>query len=218
MTEAMARHVVEQGECFRSIAGRYGWSSWRRLYEHEANADLRRRRSDPSVLLPGDEVVIPDEPPEPPHRVELDVETPLDLSPETCALRLTLRDHDGAALADREYVLQVDGRAREGTTTSEGLLETEVPVAAQRAHVTVFLDGGRTWTAKLRIGHLDPADTVSGAQARLRALGFSPGRIDGDHGDHTREALTAFQEKHGLEASGELDETTVATLREVHGC
>lgn len=206
----MARHVVAQGECFRSIAARYGWSSWRRLYEHEANAGLRERRPDPSVLLPGDEVEVPDEAPEPPHQVELDREAPLELGPELTTLRLVLKDLDGGALADREYALQVEGRTLEGRTSADGVLEHEVPALAERGHLTVFLDDGRTWATKLRIGHLDPADTVSGAQARLAALGFATGAS-------TSEALKAFQAKHGLEARGELDEATAGKLREVHG-
>jgi len=36
-------HVVQQGECFSSIAARYGMKSWKELYEHPDNAELAKK-------------------------------------------------------------------------------------------------------------------------------------------------------------------------------
>jgi peptidoglycan hydrolase-like protein with peptidoglycan-binding domain len=67
------------------------------------------------------------------------------------------------------------------------------------------------------LGHLDPAELVSGAQARLSALGLYRGPIDGRLRARTRAALAAFQRAHDLEATGTLDEPTAARLAEAHG-
>ena len=49
-------------------------------------------------------------------------------------------------------------------------------------------------------------------QERLVELGFDPGVIDGVTGRRTRSAVLAFQEKHGLPQTGELDAVTEARL------
>jgi LysM repeat protein len=53
-------HVVVPGECLSSIAARYGLSDYREIYDLEANASYRKLRPDPHVILPGDQLVIPD--------------------------------------------------------------------------------------------------------------------------------------------------------------
>lgn len=214
----MTRHIVQPGECLRSIADQHGWSSWRRLWEHPANEALRARRARPEVLLPGDEVEVPDEPAPAAHQAELGRETPLDVGPALAPLILTLRG-SARALADRPFAITVDGRTIEGRTDGDGRLEVDVPVQATVARLTVWLDEACTsaWRTRLDIGHLDPHDTTSGVQGRLRALGFDPGPVDGEAGPRTEEALRAFQREHDLTETGEADEATRARLLEVHG-
>ena len=54
------QHRVVEGECFSSLAAKYGFPSERVLYELEENRELRERRPDPNILFPGDEVFIPE--------------------------------------------------------------------------------------------------------------------------------------------------------------
>jgi lipoprotein-anchoring transpeptidase ErfK/SrfK len=52
------------------------------------------------------------------------------------------------------------------------------------------------------------------AQVLLDRASFSPGVIDGQHGDNYVNALRAFQQKSGLSVSGELDDATWKKLTE----
>src|SRR4249919_2832814 len=53
------------------------------------------------------------------------------------------------------------------------------------------------------------------AQVLLDAAAFSPGAIDGKDGSSFKEALSGFQEAHGLTVSGKLDGPTRAALIKV---
>jgi len=55
-------------------------------------------------------------------------------------------------------------------------------------------------------------DTVRQAQRRLNAEGFDVGPIDGILGPITQRGLARFQESRGLEATGELNQRTLAAL------
>jgi hypothetical protein len=52
------QHQVGEGDCIGNISFRYGFE-WTRIWNHPENAELRARRSDPNILLPGDIVHIP---------------------------------------------------------------------------------------------------------------------------------------------------------------
>ena len=51
------------------------------------------------------------------------------------------------------------------------------------------------------------------AQARLKAVGFDPGPIDGVMGKPTQRALRGYQNANGLPVTGKLDDATRNTLR-----
>ena len=55
-------------------------------------------------------------------------------------------------------------------------------------------------------------DAILSAQVALDRAAFSVGEIDGRWGANTERALRAFQEAHGLAASGALDDATTAAL------
>ena len=50
-------HVVQQGEHLSQIAEKYGF---RNIVWNPSNADLKKLRQSPNVLMPGDKVHIPD--------------------------------------------------------------------------------------------------------------------------------------------------------------
>jgi len=55
-------------------------------------------------------------------------------------------------------------------------------------------------------------DMVKQAQEKLSAAGHDAGPSDGKMGPQTQAALKEFQESKGLEASGRLDQETIAAL------
>ena len=81
-------------------------------------------------------------------------------------------------------------------------------------------DKKSSWTFEVSIGHLDPANTPSGARQRLEQMQFLPAHRNLDEQDDAlalAHALEDFQTEHELEVSGELDAATIAKLRERHG-
>jgi len=57
-------------------------------------------------------------------------------------------------------------------------------------------------------------EIVRKIQRRLTESGFDTHGIDGDYGNHTRDAVTAFQEDRELDRTGEIDVTTYERLFE----
>jgi peptidoglycan hydrolase-like protein with peptidoglycan-binding domain len=58
-----------------------------------------------------------------------------------------------------------------------------------------------------------PESQVKQAQQQLKAAGLYKGTLDGKMGSDTQQAIEQFQQKHGLPATGTLDEQTMAALQ-----
>jgi peptidoglycan hydrolase-like protein with peptidoglycan-binding domain len=56
------------------------------------------------------------------------------------------------------------------------------------------------------------SNALKEVQQKLHAEGLYRGRIDGKEGPATKQALSQFQQKHGLQATGTLDQETLAAL------
>ena len=56
------------------------------------------------------------------------------------------------------------------------------------------------------------SDDVRRAQTALRDQGFDPGPIDGIDGPRTRDALSRYQQSHGLQKTARLDQATRDSL------
>lgn len=189
-------HTVEQGEYLASIAKDHGFSDWHTIYDHPQNAALKKKRTNPNILFPGDQLFIPDKqlkeescPTEKKTRFKLNV--------PKAWLKIVLKDPEGKPIANQPYSLRVAWLTVKGTTDGSGGLEQKLPVGIETGQL--YLEKlGLTWD--LKIGHLDPlqdgapdAAIVSGIQARLNNLGFHCGDVDGDLGPKTRAALMKFQ-------------------------
>src|SRR4051812_28314981 len=53
-------YIVQQGDDGASIAARFGFAAFAKIWDDPANAALKKTRPDVGVLYPGDEVTIPD--------------------------------------------------------------------------------------------------------------------------------------------------------------
>lgn len=204
-------HKVQQGECLSSIAARYGFT-WRALWDAPENKALRDERRDPNILMPGDAVHVPDrvqksEPSQTAKRHVFKVR----LEKATLHLRLV---GSLEPLASEPYTLTIGREKIEGETDGEGKIEARVP--ADLTTATLILPKRRQ-RYTLAIGRLDPADTASGAKARLKNLRLYEGEVDGALDEGAAAAIAAFQRAKGLEADGELTDKTVSALCDEHG-
>jgi len=210
----MASHRVAQGECAGSIAARHG-VDWREIWDHPNNAALRERARDPSALLPGDALFVP----EPAAKWEsraTGASHRFKLAPAQAEVRLRFveRDEPVAGASYRFFVTGMEEPVREGKTDGDGRLVEAIGCEATEA-VIEFPE--RKLMYRLRLGHLDPVSEVSGAQARLGQLGYYHGRVTGELDEATALALWGFQLRESLAPTGELDAATQAKLRESYG-
>lgn len=205
------RHVVLQGDCMSSLAQAYGLK-WQTLWDH--NPELKTLRKNPNALQPGDVVLIPS------VRLRYE-ERPTDQQHKfirrsiLAKFRLVLERFD-EPLAHKRWVLSVDGkdgRRYSGTTDSKGFFEIALPPQARSARLVVPEEG---LEYELSFGHLDPLNSISGAQSRLQNLGFHQGAITGEMDDDTRDAILMFQTARGIPATGELDERTRMEIEQRH--
>ncbi|MEO5729276.1 MAG: hypothetical protein ABI134_19250 [Byssovorax sp.] len=203
-------HRLKQGECLSSIAAAHG-HVWKHVWKHPENAPLRDKRKDPNILLPGDVVFVPDREPKS-VEVASSKKHRFTVKLDKVALHLRLTGNL-EPLKSEPYVLQLEGGDIKGETDGDGKLDAQIP--AGLTQVTLILPKRRQ-SYTLALGHLDPVDTPSGAEARLQNLRMLP---DGQSNDATlKSALSTFQRVKKLKESGELDASTKAALRDEHGC
>jgi hypothetical protein len=207
------RRVVREGECLSSIAFDTGFFA-DTLWNLPDNAPLREQRTSAYVLMPGDEVAVPD----------------LRQKRSPCAtgathrfrrkgvparLKLRLLDR-GVARANLPYVIAFeDGTRSEGVTDDNGALQAFITPAAKAA--TLIVNEGKRDEQRyaLILGGVTPTSSPEGVAARLVNLGFlDPGVSDAES---IANALAAFQRRQSLDATGVMDDATAQKLRDLHG-
>jgi N-acetylmuramoyl-L-alanine amidase len=212
----MPKHIVKQGECISSIARRHGFSDWHTIYDDAQNRQLKKKRPNPHMLHPGDEVSIPER-----EKKSLSLSTgkvhEIKATIPKRRLKLVLRDGAGKVLANAPYMIEGVGLFAAGHTDDDGKLEQTVSALLQTARLSI---AGYAW--ELRLGTLNPMsdtddDGVSGVQGRLANLGFYGGAVDGVLGPRTRDAIVAFEQEHGLKVTGKAEGDFLDKLEEVHG-
>jgi N-acetylmuramoyl-L-alanine amidase len=217
----MASHVVEQGECFATIARDNGMTR-DDLYQHPDNAELRQKRPSPFVLHPGDVVSVPDHPLQ---RVSAGTEMRhryVTQLPQR-ELRVTLKDASGKPISNETYAITIGDDLQSGTTDGDGLL---VQKFRRREPSAKLVIQGRV--VILAFGEIDPVkdapdEGASGARERLRNLGYDVGDATQEDADDngldggTRTAIALFQHHAGIDVTGKLDDATMAKLVELHG-
>ena len=205
------RYVTQPGDCIHSIAFERGFFP-DTIWNHADNAELKNKRKDPCVLLPGDIVVVPDKrlkelskPPEKKHRFKRKG------VPKTLRIQIKSKDKTMPGLT---YTMIIDDELRrEGQTDGDGFIVEQIPPNAKQAAIELG-DGSEF---ELQLGVQDPLDTISGIQGRLHALGYYDGPDDGVLSAPTQEALKLFQRQNGLNATGQPDQQSRDALKNLAG-
>jgi hypothetical protein len=204
---------VQQGDHIHSIAATFGFQDYRIIWDDPKNAALRQKRLNPSVLLPGDAVYIPDKKlktePAATSKVHRFV-----LKGEPLKLRITLRDFDNEPIPNMDCELEVEGVVSTLKTNSKGLIEKAIPTTAETGVLRVPELG---LELPVKIGYLDPHDEESGWKARLINLGYYPRGLDDQDTEQLAHSIEEFQCDHGLPVTGKPDQTTKEKLEAVHG-
>ena len=126
----MPVHQVAAGDCVLSIAEQYGMF-WQTIWDDPQNAELKRRRPDPNVLAPGDEVFVPEKRLKSLNKAT--DQTHKFLRKGTPAkVRLQLLDFERRPRTGLSYSVDVDGVTTTGTTDQDGMVDVYAPLAARR--------------------------------------------------------------------------------------
>ena len=214
----MKTHRIDKGECFSSLAEKYGFHDPNEHYTHPDHAGLKAKRENLNLLCKGDAVKIPDK-----EKQEIagagGQRHKFKAKGIRTYLRLLVEDYEGNSLAGKEYKLEVGNEVFEGQTGGDGLVEHMVLASVTEGRLEVWLDdaakSSMVWP--LDIGDLEPHDQNRGVQARLNNLGFSCGAVDGIVGPDTKAAIKAFKKKNGLSDDDILDDATKNKLKTVYG-
>jgi len=208
-------HVVRQGEHLTQIAEKYGFS-YKALWDHAANAQLRKLRGNPNVLMPGDVIHVPDKRPKTESRAT--GQTHKFKKGSKLMLRLALKDFGNEPLANAKCQITIDGVSQPLQTDGNGRIEFEVSPQATSAQLT-FTDPAIPFdlTVPIQIGHLDPVTEVSGQRARLSNLGYITRPLAEVDDVYFQHAIQEFQCDFGLPVNGTCDVATQSKLKELHG-
>jgi Putative peptidoglycan binding domain/LysM domain len=207
----MPVYTVKQGDYISSIAEKHGLAP-DKIWDHPDNANLKEKRKDQNILFPGDIVFIPymeekeeSGATEQRHRFRFKA--------DTLWLRIVFKDNNNEPIANTPYRLNLEGQTIEARTDGDGLLEQQIAPSAAEGHLLIqhreFL---------IKIGYLDPIETITGVQERLKNLGYYGGEVDGVESKQILSAIEEFQCDHGLTVDGIAGPNTQAKLKKIHGC
>ncbi len=204
-------YQVKQGDCIFSISFANGFFA-DTIWEHPNNAELKKERKDPNVLMPGDVVFVPDkrlkEVSEPTNQVH---KFKCKNTPKMFRIQIVRL---GIPVKDMEYKIDIDGVEKEDKTDGQGWIKPAAILPNAKVAKLELADGSKY---EFNLGHLDPIDEVTGIQGRLYGLSYYDGAINGQFDDKTKEALKIFQRSNKLEVTGEADEKTKNLLIEMTG-
>ena len=213
-------HLVQQGEHLSSIADQYGFTDYTVIWNHPNNATLKQQRINPNVLQAGDSVYVPDKQ----QKTESGATTQrhlFHLKQNVLMLRVVFEDSYEKPVASAPCTLYLEQQKSSVTTDGTGKLEKRISPSAATA--TVVLSTSETAfeddQLPIRIGELDPVDSLSGQAARLNNLGYFAGTPTDASDAQFESAVEEFQCDHPpLKVDGDPGAQTQSKLKQVHGC
>ena len=208
----MPSYTVQEGDQLSGLAAKFGFLDFNTIWNHPSNAELKNKRKDPHILLPGDVLTIPDKQDKSASVATTKVHT-FQISNRPLKLRLVIKDFDNQPITGVDCVLVVEGQTFRLKSDGQGMIQATVPPAAVTGQLTIpDLD----LDLPVQIGHLDPYDEEPGWRARLINLGYYVPQGDGDD-EQLEHAIEEFQCDHQLPVTGKLDSATRDQLKTQHG-
>ena len=208
-------HRVAAGDCLSSIADRYGLF-WETIWNDAQNAELKSRRLDPNVLLPGDQVYIPVK------RIKNETAATekshlFRMRGVPVRLRIQFLGQSGPRRGV-PYTLTIEGRVVSeagAKTDANGFVIARISPQAKTGQL-VLGEAAERVEYTLQLGHINPVSAISGQKQRLQNLGFFDASIDEEETEAWSDALAAFQSENKLPADGKPDAATREKLRLAH--
>lgn len=208
-------HTVESGECFESIADKYGYF-WETLWNHPGNKELRELRDHHAILLPGDQVYIPDQELKKDQR---DTGFRHRFRRKGVPSRLNVQlGADGEPFDNAPYRLIIDNDPPiDGVTDPQGWIRHPLRPSAKQAQITLWPSEPVELQIRYRmtLGRMDPIQSLTGVQGRLLNLGYYEGPLDGTESEALTKALELFQADWGIQITGTADQKTRDKLDEL---
>jgi N-acetylmuramoyl-L-alanine amidase len=215
-------YIVQTQDCLSSIADKFGFSDYQIIYQDPANQEFRQKRPNPNIIYPGDKLFIPD-PQKKEHAAGTAQLHKYEVQLPTVLLRLCMKDDLLQPYKGAKYRLRVGFDNFGGVTDGNGMVEQEIAPNSVDGEITIFPAGcdpaADGYSFALLLGDLDPVHETSGIDARLSNLGFVTFEESGNReltASARADAIRAFQDKFGLEVTGELDNDTRDTLQRMH--
>ncbi|HMD39838.1 MAG TPA: LysM domain-containing protein, partial [Candidatus Acidoferrum sp.] len=129
-------YTVEQGDHLSSIAKDYGFTDYTVIWDHPNNADLKNKRKNPNILLPGDEIFIPDME-EKNESGATDKRHTFKVDKKPLFLRLVLEDLYEKPIGGAQCALRISDEITQPTTTADGKIQQEIPLDAHDAFLVI---------------------------------------------------------------------------------
>lgn len=217
-TGKRAKHInytVRPGDCIESIAYEHGMLP-QTIWQDSQNKEVRRKRKKSNLLLAGDKLFIPER-----RLIERSAKTERKHRYRRKAvpskLHLVFEDENGP-LVEKLYTMDIDGIVVHGITNYKGEVKHSIVPNAKFCKIRLGKEPD-VIEYKIQLGHMDPINETNGVRLRLENLGYpcavSSSREDID--SQLQAALTAFQEKMGLDVTGKIDQATMDALENEHG-
>ena len=228
----MPIYTVEQGDYLQKIASSHGFNDYKEIYKHPENSEFRKKRPDPNIIFPGDEIYIPEN--SECRQYKSNQSYVIKVKKKSFLFKMQLKASLNKILSIVKYEISTDGGAQNTyakqyssadrhtqSLLSKGIIEEEILLKEETAVIKIWLkeeNGDESFSFDVKFGHLDPPEEVTGIQSRLHSLGFYGGRIDGDIGEKTRSALCRFQKENSIDVTGEPDGQTIKMIKKHYSC
>ncbi|CAN5356262.1 hypothetical protein BH10ACI1_BH10ACI1_29880 [soil metagenome] len=204
------RHIIKQGESVISLSELHGLFA-DTIWNYPENAELKEKRKNMNILMPGDILIIPDKRPKEVSRPTNEVHK-FQRKGIPALFRLQVFDIEEPR-ANQKYTLDVDGQMYEGQTDSRGVLEQTVPTNSKKG---ILIIGDDELRLEINFSYLDPINEIAGVKKRLNNMGYDCGEPNNKMDDKMQSQLKLFQKRFSLEETGEADSATVKKLEELH--